>query len=115
MVPREAAREIAKKADDLNAWLRQHSAAVVEATVEEFDTVRAIGEAHPDWVRGQRNAADPFIIAAALARAAVIVTDERQSGYRGGEANLRLPTVAGEFGVESITPTELIRRCGWAF
>lgn len=115
LVPREAAREIERKTDDLHAWLRRHSGAVVEATADEIETVLTIGQAHPGWVRGQRNAADPFIIAAAVARSATIVTDERQSGYRGGEANLRIPTVAQEFGVECITPTELVRRCGWTF
>lgn len=115
ILPREAAREIDHKDDQLRAWLRAQSAAVVEATVDELAIVQAIGRRYPDWVRGPRNAADPFVIAAALSREAVVVTAERQSGVGGGERNLRLPTVAREFGVESILPTELVRRCGWTF
>ena len=95
--------------------LYPRSAAVVETSVEELEIVRGIAERHPAWVQGAKNAAHPFVIAAALTRGAVVVTDERPSGRGTEDRNLRIPTVAAELDVECILPTELIRRCGWRF
>jgi predicted nucleic acid-binding protein len=115
VMPREADREIQVKDDALRAWLRERQAAVVESTLEELQVVREIAERHPGWVRGPKNAADPWIIAAAYVRGAVVVTDERPSGRGTQDQNLRIPAVAAELAIECITPTELVRRCGWTF
>ena len=115
VIPREADREMQVKDDELRRWLREREAAIVESSVEELEIVRHIAERHPAWVQGAKNAADPFIIAAASAGGAVVVTDERPSGQGTEDRNLRIPTVAAELGVECILPTELIRRCGWRF
>jgi hypothetical protein len=88
---------------------------VAETSREELEIVREIAIRHPGWVSGAKNAADPFVIAAAKIRGAVVVTDERASGPGTEDRNLRMPTVAAEFEVECILPTELIRRCGWRF
>ena len=80
VIPREADREMQAKDDELRRWLRDRKAAVVETSVEELEIVRSIAERHPAWVRGAKNAADPFLIAAARTRGAVVVTDERPSG-----------------------------------
>lgn len=115
VIPREADREMQAKDNDLRKWLRERKAAVVETSVEELEIVRGIAERHPAWVQGAKNAADPFVIAAARTRRAIVVTDERPSGRGTEDRNLGIPTVAAEFGVECILPTELIRRCGWRF
>ena len=115
VIPREADREMQDKDDDLRRWLRERSAAVVETSVEELEIVRGIAERHPAWVQGAKNAADPFVIAAALTRGAVVVTDERPSGRGTEDRNLWIPTVATELDVECVLATELIRRCGWRF
>jgi len=115
VIPREADREMQAKDDGLRSWLRERQAAVVESSVEELEIVRKIAAAHPAWVQGTKNAADPFIVAAASARGVAVVTDERASGPGADDRNLRIPTVAAELGVECILPTELIRRCGWRF
>lgn len=103
------------KDDDLRRWLRERIAAVAETSVEEMEIVRGIAERYPAWVQGAKNAADPFVIAAAKTRRAVVVTDERPSGRSTEDRNLRIPTVAAELDVECILPTELIRRRGWRF
>lgn len=115
VIPREADREMQAKDDELRGWLRERAAAVVESSLEELEVVRGIAERHPAWVQGSKNAADPFVIAAAKTRGAVVVTDERPSGRGTDDRNLRIPTVAAELGVECILPTELIRRRGWRF
>lgn len=115
VIPREADREMQRKDDPLRSWLRDRQASVVESTDEELVIVQAISRRYPDWVRGQKNAADPFLVAAALTRDAVVVTDERHSGSGAADHHMRLPNVAEAFDVETIAPTELIRRCGWTF
>lgn len=115
VIPREADREMQAKEHELRGWLRDRQSAVVETSVGELEIVRSVAERHPAWVQGAKNAADPFVIAAAKTRGAVVVTDERPPGRGTDDRNLRIPTVAAEFGVECIVPTELIRRRGWQF
>lgn len=114
IVPREAYREIERRDDALHDWLKGR-AGVVEADADEVHVVAEIGARYPSWVQGPRNAADPFVIAAALVRGGTVVTDERMAGPTADERNLRIPNVGAVFGVEVILPTEMIRRCGWRF
>lgn len=115
VIPREAFREIERRDDELRRWLHQRESQVVEASSDELVVVSTIAAAHPGWVAGRRNAADPFVIAAARQQRAVVVTDERRSGRGADDRNVRLPTVAAEFGVQCISLTEMVRRCGWVF
>ncbi len=115
VVPREAARELERRDDDLFVWLKARSGGVAETSSEELEIVTRIAARFPMWVQGRKNAADPFVIAAALVRRAVIVTDERMAGLGSDERNLRIPNVAATYGATTILPTEMIRRCGWRF
>lgn len=115
VIPREADREMQVKDDELRRWLHARQVSVVESTEDELAVVMQIAARHPGWVRGKKNAADPFLIATASARGAVVVTDERGTGRATEDRNLRIPTVAAEFGVKCITYTELVRQCGWTF
>ena len=65
----------------------------------ELVTVGEIADAHPEWVRGQKNEGDPFIIAHAKAEGSEIVTEEKVTGPGTVEKNLRIPSVAAEHGV----------------
>lgn len=114
MVPREAYREIERRDDALHDWLKGRSG-IVEADGAELQVVAEMSVRYPLWVQGPKNAADPFVIAAALVRGGIVVTDERTAGPTTDERNLRIPNVGDAFGVEVILPTEMIRRCGWRF
>jgi len=115
ILPSEAKREIDHKDDPLKAWLNLRPSVVLEATGADLAAVQRISVAHQDWVQGRKNAADPFIIAAAITHGAVIVTDERFAGAGAVGTNIRLPNVAAEHGVECIGFTELVRREQWRF
>lgn len=115
VLPKEAKREIDKKDDALKEWVKDRPGVVVNETDQDLAVVAQISAAHPTWVRGAKNAADPFIIAAALVRSAVIVTDERWAGRSTDERNLRIPNIAAEHSIECIGFTELIRRERWRF
>lgn len=60
VIPREADREMQAKDDELRHWLKQREASVVECTDAELELVRDIATKFSDWVRGSKNAADPF-------------------------------------------------------
>ncbi len=115
ILPSEAKREIDHKDDALKAWVKLRPAMVVEATVDQLAVVLTISAAHPDWVQGRKNAADPFIIAAAVVHGGVIVTDEKFAGPGALGTNVRLPNVAAEHGIECIGFTDLVRREQWRF
>lgn len=84
-------------------------------TDEELATVASIAVDHPDWVRGQLNEADPFVIAHAKADDAVIVTEENRKGPGTIDKNLKIPNVAGEHGVQCMKFFEFVRAHGWSF
>lgn len=115
VLPKEAERELDKKDDVLKEWVKARPQMVFDETDEDLAVVGRISTAHPAWVRGPKNAADPFVIAAAVRFGAVIVTDERWAGHAADERNLNIPNIAAQHGVECITFTELVRREQWRF
>lgn len=85
------------------------------ATDEELVSVAEIGVAHPDWVQGQLNEADPFVIAHAKAEKSTIVTEETRKGPNTQDRNQKIPNVADEHGVETIKFFDYVRVNGWQF
>jgi len=107
--------ELRRGGDDLHKWARELPGFVCELAPEEPLTVAAISGQHPDWVRGTQNAADPWLIAHAVAHERTIVSEERQAGPGVEDRNQKVPNVAGENGVECIKFFELVRRESWRF
>jgi len=58
-----------------------------------------------------RNGADPFVIALAVARDGVVVTEE----YKGSLASPKIPVVCEALGVRCITTVEFVQDQGWTF
>ena len=56
-------KELERGDDDLARWVKNVPGLVCRTTDDELITVAGISSAHPDWVRGQKNYGDPFIIA----------------------------------------------------
>jgi hypothetical protein len=59
-----------------------------------------------------RNRADPFVIALAKVKVAIVVTGEKNVGTRDRP---RIPIVCDHFGISHRTMLELIREKGWTF
>lgn len=108
-------REIHRGGDDLHTWAKDQPNFVCPTTDEEFQTVADIAQEHPDWVRGQVNEADPFVIAHAKADSLTIVTEENKKGPGVEDKNLKIPNVAEEHGVETMKFFDFMRRQGWTF
>lgn len=62
--------------------------------------------------RKGRSGADPFVIALARTRDAVIVTGENDAG---SPDKPKIPTVCRHFGIRAIKPLDFIRENRWVF
>jgi hypothetical protein len=108
-------REVHRGGDDLYAWVKGLEGFVCDVTDDELATVAAIAVDHPEWVRGQVNEADPFLIAHAKAEGSVIITEENRKGPGTLDKNLKIPNVADEHGVACLKFFEFVRTQGWSF
>lgn len=108
-------REVHRGGDELHKWAKNLPNFVCKATDEEFETVLEISEAHPGWVQGQLNEADPFVIAHAKAENSLIVTEENRKGPNTEDRNQKIPNVADEHRVETMKFFEYVRQEGWKF
>jgi len=108
-------REVRRGGDNLHSWARGLDGFTCSITDEELLTVADIAVGHPDWVRGQVNEADPFVIAHAKSEGSVIVTEENRKGLGTLDKNLKIPNVADEHGVQCMKFFQFVRAHGWSF
>ena len=107
-------QEIQALDDELARWCAQRARGFfVEPSYSAHNAARRIG----DWVSDARfkeaavdkflGSADHFLIAHALAEWMTVVTHEKPTN---SPNKLRIPVVCMQFGVEYITPFEMLRR-----
>lgn len=108
-------REVHRGGDDLHRWAKRLRGFVCPTTDAELITVAEIGTAHPDWVQGQLNEADPFVIAHAKTEQSVIVTEENRKGPGAEDKNQKIPNIADEHAVETTKFLDYVRSYGWQF
>lgn len=108
-------REVYRGGDDLHTWAKDLNGFVCDVTDEEFAVVAEIAAVHPEWVRGQVNEADPFVIAHAKVGQSTIVTEENRKGSNTADRNQKIPNVAEEHGVKTIKFFDYVREQGWTF
>jgi hypothetical protein len=107
--------ELDKRDDEVHHWARAHKAALfVPLDEEQQQHVASILSAHERLVdtRRNRSAADPFVIALALARGCTVVTAEVATGK---PDRLNIPDVCAALGVRSIGLLEFFREKAWRF
>lgn len=108
-------REFQRGGDDLHKWAKDLPGFVCSVTDEELAAVAEIAAAHPGWVQGQLNEADPFVIAHAKVEQSVIVTEESRKGPNTEDKNQKIPNVAEEHAVKTIKFFDYVRDQGWQF
>ncbi len=108
-------REVRRGGDELHTWAKNLNGFVCPATDDELATVAEIALAHPEWVQGQLNEADPFIIAHAKFEESTIVTEENRKGPNTEDRNQKIPNIADEHDVETIKFFAYVRNQGWQF
>jgi hypothetical protein len=98
------------------AWCnsREKGSLVVPTDQDVIHEVQAILEAYPRLVNNQkgRNRADPFVIAVARLKNAIVVTGE---GAGGTQDRPRIPYICDQLGIECIKFLDIIRLEGWKF
>lgn len=108
-------REVYRIGDDLHKWAKSLPGFICSTSGEELATVRAIGQAHPGWVQGQLNEADPFVIAHAKFEGSDVVSEENRKGPGVIDKNLKIPNVADEHQVRVLKFFDYVRTEGWSF
>lgn len=56
-------KELERGDDNLAPWVKSVPGFICKTTDDEMITAAGISSAHPDWVRGEKNYGDPFIMA----------------------------------------------------
>lgn len=115
IMPADAHRELGRVDDGCSEWAAGQPGFIEEPEGTAFALVDQITNAHPDWVSERRNEADPWVIAHASVGGYVVVTDERRKGPGTADQNLKIPNVADEHGVPTMTFNEMARAEGWVF
>ncbi len=107
--------EIEKRDDAVHAWAKERKAKLfVPIDEAQQRHVSAILEKHERLVdtRKNRSAADPFVIAVAMAQGCTVVTTEEATGK---PEKPNIPDVCSALGVRSINLLEFFREQGWRF
>ena len=116
IISEEAWDESRKKDLATKDWCDKHEKAawVVPTDATVATEVRRILAKYPKIVGAMkgRNRADPFVIAVASLKGAVVVTGE---GPDGTENKPKIPFICSNLGVQSMTFLEMIKAEGWTF
>lgn len=111
----EVLLEIGKRDDDVHAWAKARKGKLfVPIDEEQQGHVSAILEKHERLVdtRRNRSAADPFVIALAIAQGCAVLTAEAATGK---PDRPNIPDVCAAMGVRSINLLEFFREQEWRF
>jgi hypothetical protein len=114
LVPEEVYEELKAQDDDLLAWVKQRSDAVVIPTSRAVMLeARAVLADHEGLTKAGtgRGKADPFVIALAKLTSCPLVTQEQG----GSVTKPRIPFVCRARGVTCMSVLEVIRAEGWRF
>lgn len=101
--------------DEVKAWIEARSSSLVVPTDGKIAAeVTAILAVHPKLVMNMRgrNRADPFVIAVAKLRGAIVVTGE---GSDGTIDRPKIPFICQRLSIPCIKFLELIQAEGWTF
>lgn len=110
----EVERELAKRdGDAVHTWARGQEGLFVDLDADVQAATANVLAQHPRLLGAGkgRNGADPFVIALALARGGVVVTEE----HRGSLARPKIPVVCDAMGVRCLTLVQFIAEQGWTF
>jgi hypothetical protein len=111
--PDEVGREIAKKDDGLNEWVKARPQLLVALDDETQRATAEVLSAFPELVKelSGRNQADPFVVALARVNSLVVVSEEKG----GSQSRPRIPMVCARFEVACLDVVSFIRDRGWTF
>ena len=107
--------ELSKKEDETFAWAKSVQGLFVPLTEEVQVATRSVLAAHPELLGigggRNRNAADPFVVALALARGGSVVTQEEPRTLN----RPRIPDVCEALSIPWMTLPQFVDAQGWTF
>lgn len=111
--PDEVRVELARQDDDLARWAKDRPHMFVPLDEPIQHATSRVLEEHSLLMKAtkNRNGADPFVIATAMVRGLIVVTEETG----GTETKPKIPSVCAALGVPCVTVLECIREQGWSF
>jgi hypothetical protein len=114
LAPDDVLLELSQKDDEVYRWAKANSAMFVPLDEDVQNATQEVLIEFPRLVGAMkdRNRADPFVIALAKVKDAIVVTGEKSSGT--GDRP-RIPNVCDHFGIGHRTLLQLIRDKGWTF
>lgn len=113
--PVEVRREIEKTDDGLTAWVKERPYFFADIDLDVQEHLREIMANHGrlvDSIR-QRSIADPWVIAFAMSRNAIVVTKETPGGP--ASRRIKIPDVCNVLGVPWMNDFEFAREVGIRF
>jgi Domain of unknown function (DUF4411) len=113
--PEEVLNEVKKKEDGLADFMKGQKEKLIVPLDEEIMAGTSEVLAEFPRLAGQmrgRNKADPFVVATAMTKGIVVVTEE---GARGKRNRPKIPLVCEHFGVECVNVLDYIEERGWTF
>jgi hypothetical protein len=114
LIPEEVVRELKKKDDELTAWVKKNKAAVVPLDGDIQEAVTHILGKFMRLVdtRAGRSGGDPFLIATAQVRGAMVITGE---DFSNNLQKPRIPDVCQAIDVPCGKFIDIIRIEKWVF
>jgi len=115
MIATEEVRvEIERKADHLTGWCKQRGRLFIEIDEEIQPVVTEVLTSHSKLVKplSNRSSGDPFVIALAKVKGAIVVTGERPSGSLNKP---KIPDVCDAMGIRWLSLLEMMEAEGWNF
>lgn len=112
--PEECRHELEERGDTLHQWAKLQPKLFVAPDSTQISAVGAITSRFQDWVYHHRNAAfwaDPFVIALAQTRGAVVVSSERG----GKPTRPKIPWICEQLDVFHRGFTDVITAEDWRF
>jgi hypothetical protein len=116
--------EIDWSSDDLTNWLHTEipSSLLLNCHVDpgimtHYGSIMVWGNGHPQFnndakaVLSEFDNADPFIVAASLAKSGIVVSQEVSAPF--SKKNIKIPDVCSEFGIQHIDTFTLLRKFGF--
>lgn len=111
LAPDEVLRELAKQDDELHNWVRERSVMFVPLAPALQKRAKSVIDKFPSLVNTKAvmgGAADPFVIALALERKLIVVTEEKPRPKRP-----RIPDVCNGIGITWMPLVQVFIREGW--
>ena len=108
VAPEDVRREVRDKADGLFDWVNERRALFVDLELEIQERAKEILREHPWLLKNVpgKSPADPFVIALAMERSLIVVTEEAP----GSPKKPKIPLVCSAYNVECINLLELLTR-----